>query len=1111
MPPMRIALLRSALIVACLPAALAAQGDPAAGATQAWDVTLARGKTRDIDFTTTEGTNMSVDISADGRWIVFDLLGHVYRVAASGGTAEALTQSSGVAVNYQPRISPDGKQVAFISDRRGQNNLWVMNIDGSNPRQVYQDLAVQAAEPMWTADGNYIIVRRSGGGGEGGGGGGLYMYHKNGGTGVPIVTEGRPEFPSTSSDGKYLYYQVAVSQGIVSGKNDVTQGSRQLRRLELSSGHVLMITDGVSEQQYQGSSGGAVAPMVSPDGKWLAFGRRIPNGTISYKGNEFGPRTALWLRNLEDGTERVVMDPIETDMSEGIKISRVLPGYAWTKDGASIVITQGGKIRKLNVASGAIETIAFSAKVHRTISEQAFAPRTIRDDSLKVSFLRWASRSPDGRHATFEAAGKLWIVDLPGGTPRRLTPESFTPVELSPAWSADGRWIAFTSFDDEKLGHVWKIPAAGGQMTQLTKVAGEYLQPAWAPDGRELVVTRGTGGFLRQHSVSNNAWYELRRIGANGEFEQRVTDVNRPYVASRPGMPRRPIVQAWYGPDGRIFYPETHGNLPARGDNAAEQNETDFVSVNRDGSDRRKYVTFPFADEVAVSPTGEWVLYQEGDNAFLTPLPMAGTGDAAPRITHTRTSRFPVKAVSTEGGLFTHWRDSVTAEFASGNRLIAVNARTGRADTVTLGLTIPKRVPNGTVAFTNARILTMENRQVIPRGTVVVKGSRIACVGTCSTAGATVIDAAGKTIMPGLVDLHAHHHRDHEGVLPKKNWESAVYMAYGVTTTLDNSMWSQNVFPTAQMVEAGLVIGPRTYSTGDPLYNGDAARQNDLTSLAVTEQNVKRLQSWGAVTMKQYSQPRRDQRQWVSDAAHRFGLRVTAEGGDIEYNLSMIMDGQTGWEHPIGNVPLYGDVTKFFGMANAFYSPTFLVGGASSWNEEYWYAESDVFKDPKLQSWLPWQMLIPSTRRRMLRPATDYSFQLIARSLADIVDAGGYGAIGSHGQQHGLGSHWEVWMAATGMGPMRALEVGTLHGAKYIGIDGETGSIKAGKLADLLVLNSNPLDNIRNTRDIKFVMKGGVAYDANTLDEVWPAKTPYGAHWWVNADALKADKKVIQP
>jgi hypothetical protein len=336
-------------------------------------------------------------------------------------------------------------------------------------------------------------------------------------------------------------------------------------------------------------------------------------------------------------------------------------------------------------------------------------------------------------------------------------------------------------------------------------------------------------------------------------------------------------------------------------------------------------------------------------------------------------------------------------------------------------------------------------------------------------------------------------------------------MAYGVTTTLDNSMWSQNVFATAQMVEAGMMIGPRTYSTGDPMYAGDAQRQNELSSYAVTEQNVKRLMSWGAVTVKQYSQPRRDQRQWVSDVARRLGARVTAEGGDIEFNMSMIMDGQTGWEHPWGYVPVYGDVAKFFGKAGAYYSPTFNVGGTSSWNEEYWYAESDVFKDPKLQSWTPWQMLIPQTRRRMLRPATDYSFPLLARGLADIIAEGGFGAIGSHGQQHGLGSHWEIWMMAPAMGPMGAIEVGTLHGAKFIGIDKDAGSLAVGKLADLLVLNANPLDNIRETRNIRYVMKGGILYDGTTLDEVWPAKTPFGTHWWVNPDALKADKKSITP
>jgi imidazolonepropionase-like amidohydrolase len=119
-----------------------------------------------------------------------------------------------------------------------------------------------------------------------------------------------------------------------------------------------------------------------------------------------------------------------------------------------------------------------------------------------------------------------------------------------------------------------------------------------------------------------------------------------------------------------------------------------------------------------------------------------------------------------------------------------LDTRTNKVDTITITLKVSKRVPSGTVALTNARIITMENRQVIPSGTVVVRNGRISCVGTCDTQGAQVIDAMGKTIMPGLVDLHAHHHRDHEGVLPRKNWESAIYMAYGVTTTLDNSMWS---------------------------------------------------------------------------------------------------------------------------------------------------------------------------------------------------------------------------------------------------------------------------------------------------------------------------------
>jgi hypothetical protein len=221
----------------------------------------------------------------------------------------------------------------------------------------------------------------------------------------------------------------------------------------------------------------------------------------------------------------------------------------------------------------------------------------------------------------------------------------------------------------------------------------------------------------------------------------------------------------------------------------------------------------------------------------------------------------------------------------------------------------------------------------------------------------------------------------------------------------------------------------------------------------------------------------------------------------------MIMDGHTGWEHPLSYAPLYGDATTFFGLAGATYSPTFIVGGASAWNEEYYYQESDVWKDEKLRRFTPWRMLIPGTRRRILRPATDYSYPMIAQGLADIIAKGGYGSIGSHGQQHGLGSHWEVWSAASALGPMGALEVASAHGAHFLGAQKDLGSLEAHKLADLMVLNSNPLDNIRNTKDILYVMKAGTLYDAATLDEIWPVKKPFGNYYWVNPDVLRTDNR----
>ena len=133
----------------------------------------------------------------------------------------------------------------------------------------------------------------------------------------------------------------------------------------------------------------------------------------------------------------------------------------------------------------------------------------------------------------------------------------------------------------------------------------------------------------------------------------------------------------------------------------------------------------------------------------------------------------------------------------------------------------------------------------------------------------------------------------------------------------------------------------------------------------------------------------------------------------------------------------------------------------------------------------------------------------MAQVLEDIIQAGGYGAIGSHGQEHGMGSHWDAWIAGMAMDPLSVLEMASMHGARFLGMEADLGSIKEGKLADLVVLNSNPLVNLRSTADIGYVMKAGTLYDASSLDEIWPVAKKFGDYYWVTPEAYRSDDRPV--
>ena len=1070
---------------------------------------------REFNITTSEGSWMSLDVSPDGSTVIFDLLGDLYTVPISGGTATRIT--SGMAMDVQPRYSPDGTQIVFISDRSGREQVWTLELESGDSTKVTSGRGADVLSPEWTPDGDYLIVSKTGSNG------GLWLIHTDGGDGVQMLEADGTYMTGAAFGPDERYVWFAQRQGRHSYNNifpiyQIYRYDREMGTSEAMSSRV----------------GSGIRPAISPDGRWLTYATRTDG------------ETGLRIRDIETGDERWLAYPIQRDEQESVAPMDALPGYSFTPDSREIVISFGGKIWRVAVDGSGQTEIPFEASVELDLGPRlAFEFDVETSQTFTARQIRDAVPSPDGARLAFTALGDLYVVDWPGGDPERVL--DFDGIGIhNPAWSPDGARLAFVSWDDAAGGHVHTVGLDGDDLQQLTETPGYYQEAVWSLDGTRVVSRRGSARDVQE-----------ARGGFGGSLATEIVWV------SSDGGPLN-VVASEDGRDGLHFVPSDPDRI------YATHGQRGLVSFRWDGTDEKAHVIVrgeaPIsgngeggtADRILMAPQGDLALAQTGMDLWVVTVPQVG--GETPTVSVSSPS-FPATRLTTDvGGEFPAWEASgrrirwslgnayfvydLDRKEAVDDSIAAVREAEEEAeaaaeaardedeaeededeaegdeddedepgyepDEYRIEVEYERDIPRGTVVLRGGRAITMDGDAVIENADIVVTDDRIVAVGARGSVaipeGAEQIDVSGKTIVPGYIDTHYHTQWLNTNVHSNQVWQYLTNLAFGVTTTQDVQTAQTDILTYHDLVEAGQMVGPRIYHTGPGVFGAENVKSQDDANEVLSRYK----DYYGVNTFKMYVAGDRQQRQWLITAARELELMPTTEGAiDFKLELTHTIDGYPGLEHSLPIAPLYNDVVQLYATTQTTYTPTLLVSYGGPWGEDYYYTSEDIFADAFLGKWTPYEELEWKGARRVRTGSQfvggaagwyryeEHVFYKHAQFLTDLVAAGGRIGVGGHGQFHGLGWHWELWsMASANMDNHDALRAATIFGAEAIGFGRELGSIEVGKLADLVILNSNPLDDLRSTRDISLVMKNGRLWEAETLNTVWPEQRTQRSFLW---------------